>query len=132
MIYRPIKAREVLLYAEVSDAPQLAVVTVDSVDDNIVSVKVRGRNRRVPRQMLFDSADDFREARLRSTLNRAKLQVRTAKTRMLETAGRIEAADTLARRIQTERTILEEELAAAASEVADAEQYLAEIVKTLE
>lgn len=132
MIYRPLKAREVLLFAEVSDAPQLAVVTADNADDNVVSVKVRGRSRRVPRQMLFESAGDFREARLRGKLNRAKTQVRRAKLRVLEAAGRLEAADTLIRRIQAERTILEEELASAASEVVDAEQYLAEIVKTLE
>ena len=132
MIYRHIKVREVLLYAEVSDAPQLAVVTVDSVDDNIVSVKVRGRNRRVPRQMLFETAGEFRKARLRATVNHAKQQVRTAKARVLEARGRIEAADTLVRRIQDERTILEEELVSAACEVADAERHLAETVKTLE
>lgn len=129
MIYRPIKAGEVLIYAEPGLKPQLAVALEDCDDDNVIRARVRGRARGVIRQMLFEDAASFSSARRRGEIDRARRDLNAVKARVLDITGKLEAAGKIRQELSARETILLEELEVAILEVADAERRLNQVVE---
>lgn len=129
MIYRPLKAKEVLIYAEPGLRPQLAVVLHDCDDDNVVQVRVRGRARGVIRQLLFEDTAAFVRGRRRGDVDHARGVLRETKKRVLDITGKLDALGTIRRELDAREAILRTELEVATLDVADAELRLSKVVE---